>query len=188
MSLWIFVQLSRDNELNTCEMDIYSSCESYIYCQVSNIRCTSVGNKIVHLLRCSWSIPFRRCSNYIFILDLTPGFNRLCKDNCKPRQETFNFLYSVHLILEVWLYACKTKKLRLILSLATLLYRRRDQCIVMTFSTCVWHKESMSWHEIHIDNDLIYLCGNSGVILGLCPANERRRYFVTTSPIGWAQA
>ena len=28
----------------------------------------------------------------------------------------------------------------------------------------------------------------TGLILGLHPANERRRYFVTTSPIGWAQA
>ena len=28
---------------------------------------------------------------------------------------------------------------------------------------------------------------NSGIILGLRPANERRRYFVTTSLIGWAQ-
>ena len=29
---------------------------------------------------------------------------------------------------------------------------------------------------------------NSGLILGLRPANERRRYFVTTSLNGWAQA
>ena len=29
---------------------------------------------------------------------------------------------------------------------------------------------------------------NSGRILGLRPANERRRYFVTTSLIGWMQA
>ena len=28
----------------------------------------------------------------------------------------------------------------------------------------------------------------TGLILGLRPANERRRYFVTTSLIGWAQA
>ena len=28
----------------------------------------------------------------------------------------------------------------------------------------------------------------SGLILGLRPPNERRRYFVTTSLIGWAQA
>ena len=28
----------------------------------------------------------------------------------------------------------------------------------------------------------------SGLIPGLRPANERRRYFVTTSLIGWAQA
>ena len=27
-----------------------------------------------------------------------------------------------------------------------------------------------------------------GLILGLRPTNERRRYFVTTSLIGWAQA
>ena len=27
----------------------------------------------------------------------------------------------------------------------------------------------------------------SGVILGLCPANERQRYFVTLSLIGWVQ-
>ena len=29
---------------------------------------------------------------------------------------------------------------------------------------------------------------NAGLILGLRPANERRRYFVTTSLINWAQA
>ena len=28
----------------------------------------------------------------------------------------------------------------------------------------------------------------AGLILGLRPANERRRYFITTSLIGWAQA
>ena len=30
--------------------------------------------------------------------------------------------------------------------------------------------------------------GITGVIIGLCPANERQRYFATTSLIGWAQA
>ena len=33
----------------------------------------------------------RRCSNYIFILDVTPGFNGLGKDNCKSRRETLSF-------------------------------------------------------------------------------------------------
>ena len=28
----------------------------------------------------------------------------------------------------------------------------------------------------------------SGLILGLCPANERQHYFVMMSLIGWAQA
>ena len=32
-----------------------------------------------------------------------------------------------------------------------------------------------------------YLSYIGGLILGLCPANERRCYFVTTSRIGWAQ-
>ena len=30
-----------------------------------------------------------RCSNYIFILNLTPGFNGLSEDNCKGIQEPF---------------------------------------------------------------------------------------------------
>ena len=55
-------------------------------------------------LRCSWSITCRSCSNYIFILDITPGFNRLHKDNCKARGETFKFWDLVHLILETWQY------------------------------------------------------------------------------------
>ena len=50
-------------------------------------------------------IPYnlcRRCSNYIFIPDLTPGFNRLRKYNCKMRQGTFKFCDLVRLILQVW--------------------------------------------------------------------------------------
>ena len=30
--------------------------------------------------------------NYIFVLDLSPGFNGLGKDNCKTRGETFKFV------------------------------------------------------------------------------------------------
>ena len=55
-------------------------------------------------LRCSWSIACRRCPNYIFILDLMPGFNRLHKDNSMTRRETFQFWNLVHLILETWRY------------------------------------------------------------------------------------
>ena len=44
----------------------------YNYRKTSNISHTLVGNKIVDNfeLRCSWGIACRRCSNYIFILDL----------------------------------------------------------------------------------------------------------------------
>ena len=46
----------------------------------------------------------QRCSNYIFILDLTPGFNGLGKYNYKMRLETFKFWDLVQLILDVWWY------------------------------------------------------------------------------------
>ena len=42
----------------------------------------------------------RRCSNYIFILDLTLGFIGWGKDNCKLRREAFTFGELVRLILE----------------------------------------------------------------------------------------
>ena len=37
-------------------------------------------------------------------------------------------------------------------------------------------------------NSIGSLIDTPGVILGLHPTTERRRYFVTTSLIGWAQA
>ena len=55
-------------------------------------------------LRCSWSIACRHCSNYIFILNLTPGFNGLGKDNYKMRREVFKFSDLVRLILETLRY------------------------------------------------------------------------------------
>ena len=66
-----------------------------VYRQVSNIRQLNCWSP-----RCSWSIACRRCSNYIFILNLTPGCNGLGKDNYKMRQEAFKFWDLVHLILE----------------------------------------------------------------------------------------
>ena len=70
----------------------------------NDIRHTLVGNTNCRSLRCSWSIACRRCSNYIFILDLTPGFVGLGKGNCKTRQETFKFWDLVRLILEILRY------------------------------------------------------------------------------------
>ena len=76
------------------------------YHQTYNIKGMLVSNKIVDhsdvigAFRCSWSIT--GCSNDIFILALTPGFNGLGKDNCKTRWETFKFWDLVLLILEVW--------------------------------------------------------------------------------------
>ena len=46
--------------------------------QISDIIRTSIGNTIVD-----------HCSNNIFIFDITLGSNRLRKNNCKKRRETF---------------------------------------------------------------------------------------------------
>ena len=46
----------------------------------------------------------RRCSNCIFILDLTSGFNGFGKDNCKTRRESLKFWDLVWLILEILRY------------------------------------------------------------------------------------
>ena len=55
-------------------------------------------------LRRSWSIACRPCSNYIFILDLIHGFNRLGKDNFKTERESLKFWDLVWLILEILRY------------------------------------------------------------------------------------
>ena len=49
-------------------------------------------------------VACRRCSNYIFILDLTPGFNGWGKDDCKTRRKSFKFGDLVRLILEILRY------------------------------------------------------------------------------------
>ena len=55
-------------------------------------------------LRCSWSIAYRRCSNYISILNLTPCFNGLDKDDCKTRWESFKYWNLARLILDTLRY------------------------------------------------------------------------------------
>ena len=65
------------------------------YRQTSNIIGILEAIKLlITLMYCSWSSVDRLCSNYIFILDLTPDFNRLGKDNCKTRRETFKITKS----------------------------------------------------------------------------------------------
>ena len=74
------------------------------YRQTSYIRGTLIGNKIVGHPDIA-ERRYRRCSNYIFILDLAPGFNGLGKDNCKTRREAVRFWDLVRCILYVWRYA-----------------------------------------------------------------------------------
>ena len=66
--------------------------------QICNISRTLVGNNIVDHSDVDGAC--RRCSNYIFFLGLTPGFNGLDKDNCKTRREIFKFGDLVRLIYQ----------------------------------------------------------------------------------------
>ena len=52
------------------------------------------------IIWCSWSIAYRRCSNYIVILDYTPSFSGLGKHNYRTRNVSIWNL--VRLTLEVW--------------------------------------------------------------------------------------
>ena len=75
--------------------------------KTSNIRRTLVGNKIVDHSDVVGEVPTGATSsfsffNYIFIIDLIPGFNGLDKDKCKMRQETCKVWDLVHIILEIW--------------------------------------------------------------------------------------
>ena len=56
------------------------------------------------LLRCSRSIACRRCSSYIFILDLTPGCNGLAKTTVRLEGKPFKFWDVLRFILEAWRY------------------------------------------------------------------------------------
>ena len=70
------------------------------YHQTSNISRSLVDNTIVDHADVTGASPIG--PNYMFILDLTRGFNGLDKGNNKTRRETFKFRDLVRLILEVW--------------------------------------------------------------------------------------
>ena len=93
-------------------------------------------------LRCSWSIACRRCSNYIFILDLKPGFKGLGKDDFKTRWESFQFWDLVRLILET---------LRYIVFMNTFVHRNTaslgsvDSCKVSIGNISICHFHSLRY-------------------------------------------
>ena len=89
--------------INPCCSEYLQETSKYdVYCQISNLSPTFCRQLNCWSLRCSWSNAYWRCSNYVFMLDLTPGFNGLGKDNCKTRREAIKFSDLVQLILEVW--------------------------------------------------------------------------------------
>ena len=90
ITLWEFLlmKVERGRPLRPHIGDIYRQYEQLhkqveediyvMYCQTSNISCSFIGNKLVE--------HSDKAGDYIFILDLTPGFHGLGKDNCKTRR------------------------------------------------------------------------------------------------------
>ena len=62
-----------------------------MYRQTSNISDILAANKIGDHSDAVGASPVSTCSNHIFILDLTTGFNGLGKNNCKMREGTLSF-------------------------------------------------------------------------------------------------
>ena len=73
----------------------------HTYRQVSNIRHTLIGNKIVDYSDVVGASPVGAAPTTSSFSDLTPGFIGLGKDNCKTRRKTFKFSDLVRLILEI---------------------------------------------------------------------------------------
>ena len=90
------------------EIQIFSS-QRWIgnvkYHQSSDISHTFVGNNIVNHSDVAGASPVGARSNYIFVLDLAPGFNGLGKNNCTTRREAFEFLgFGATCAWRVWRY------------------------------------------------------------------------------------
>ena len=100
----------------------------------------------------------QRLPNYILILDLTLGFNGLGKDNWM-QDDTRNILFLGFGVTYIRGLVVLLEPDVLVNESALLAMRR----------------------TVHQPGQII------GLILGFRPANERRRYFVTTSLIDWAQ-
>ena len=93
-------------------------------------------------LRCSWS-------NYIFILNLTPGFNGLSKDNYKIRRETFKFWDLVCLILETLWYIWNLLCIKFHTRRSDVLNFRMDFVWIDYTIWGLWYLyQTMSWDDL----------------------------------------
>ena len=79
-------------------------CPTFNYRQTSNLSRNLVGNKLVDHWDVVGTTVCRCCSNYIFIIDLTPDFRGLDNDNCKSTRKSVQFCDFVQLILEILRY------------------------------------------------------------------------------------
>ena len=131
-----------------------------------------VSKKKCWSLRCNWSTACRHCSNYIFILDLTLGVNRLGKDNYKTRWEIglkiwcalyHEIKYMFRINPDVCI--CVAHCVLMVMCNSVSAGRRRDRFV----------NAPNHWETTLYCNDVSHWLGT-----------ERRRYNGKSSHIGWA--
>ena len=111
-----------------------------------------------------YSITCLCWSNYILILDFTPGFNGLGKDKCKTWWEILSFVIWCNLY---WRFGRIYEIIEMVINFIKLCW---DQC----------------WLGMRKSGQLYFYHSIPGILLCMLPSNERRRYVVTSSLIGWA--
>ena len=112
--------------------------------------------------RCSWSGADRRCSNYIWVIN-----NLIAYYGASVIRDLTVYIQA-HTHICVYMLDCSVG---LLLQVRTGIIHLQQ--IPFTWANSQTHK--CYWLR-------------PWLIIGLRPANERRRYFVTTSIISWAQA
>ena len=96
------------------------------------------------MTKCRWNV------DQIFILYLTPGFNRLGKDECKTRRESFKFWDLVCLILEILWYLAED-----LLTFNGTLYQQPS------WEPFLYKMPSYQYIPLKSDGHLIFINGNA---------------------------
>ena len=106
---WAIISLDNDVSPRRQVILLTNASILLIWVFVTNFNETMLAIKTFSLRKMHFKMPSsklwlvglacRRCSNYIFILNLTPAFNGRSEDNCKRIQETSKFWDLVRLIL-----------------------------------------------------------------------------------------
>ena len=112
---------------------------------------------------------------------LTVDLDAIWRSSGVPNELTVSKVHTIHSV-DIYIERRVLVLRAEIWFMAVITYRLNMWAYMLNKSAYIM-PELTPWRLIYV-----FTLKTSGLILGLRPANERRRYFVTTSLIGWAQA